>query len=165
MSSEMRENDVSKLSAEEAVKCDDRTFADWLAFCGNGYEAHGSSYNLALIEAANRIASRALLARTEAGADECEVCKGAGTVDETLGGYAFSNPKATCPECDGLGEYTHPRDASGDAEWREFTRDDLPPATHQTFIAPRGLVWCWVGHEVIDIVNKHAAAMQAKEAK
>jgi hypothetical protein len=33
----------------------------------------------------------------------CEVCDGLGTVDETLGGYSFSNPKATCPDCDGKG--------------------------------------------------------------
>lgn len=33
----------------------------------------------------------------------CECCGGCGTIDETLGGYAFSNPKATCPDCQGDG--------------------------------------------------------------
>ena len=33
----------------------------------------------------------------------CETCEGVGTIDETLGGYAFSNPKAQCPDCDGKG--------------------------------------------------------------
>ena len=92
----------------------------------------------------------ALLARTEAGADECEVCKGAGTVDEMLGGYAFSNPKATCPECDGLGEYTHPKNAAPVADglyawvresprhWERVTESDLSqPADPQKMRADR----------------------------
>lgn len=33
----------------------------------------------------------------------CDTCGGDGTIDETLGGYAFSNPKAQCPDCDGRG--------------------------------------------------------------
>jgi len=84
----------------------------------------GNTTGLVRVEATNRIAARmsALLTRTEAGA-ECEVCRGAGTIDETLGGYAFSNPKATCPDCDGLGEYarTEADEAAtvGAEEWRE----------------------------------------------
>lgn len=34
----------------------------------------------------------------------CETCQGEGTIDERLGGYPFSNPAATCPDCDGTGE-------------------------------------------------------------
>ena len=34
----------------------------------------------------------------------CETCQGSGKIDERLGGYSFSNPSATCPDCDGLGE-------------------------------------------------------------
>lgn len=34
---------------------------------------------------------------------ECETCGGKGTIDERLGGEWNSNPKATCPDCDGLG--------------------------------------------------------------
>jgi len=33
----------------------------------------------------------------------CETCLGTRTVDETLGGYSFSNPRARCPDCDGRG--------------------------------------------------------------
>ena len=36
---------------------------------------------------------------------ECETCSGLGTIDERLGGYSFSNPSATCPDCDGMGEW------------------------------------------------------------
>lgn len=36
----------------------------------------------------------------------CETCEGLGTIDETLGGESFSNPKATCPDCDGQGWWT-----------------------------------------------------------
>lgn len=35
---------------------------------------------------------------------DCETCHGEGTIDERLGGYSFSNPAATCPDCDGTGE-------------------------------------------------------------
>ncbi|UWJ04784.1 hypothetical protein CUB19_gp77 [Stenotrophomonas phage CUB19] len=35
--------------------------------------------------------------------EECECCSGLGYIDETLGGYAFSNPKAQCSDCDGNG--------------------------------------------------------------
>lgn len=35
---------------------------------------------------------------------DCETCGGVGTIDERLGGYSFSNPEATCPDCDGTGE-------------------------------------------------------------
>ena len=34
----------------------------------------------------------------------CETCQGSGKIDERLGGYNFSNPSATCPDCDGLEE-------------------------------------------------------------
>lgn len=37
----------------------------------------------------------------------CETCGGEGTIDERLGGYSFSNPAATCPDCDGTGEAPH----------------------------------------------------------
>jgi hypothetical protein len=37
---------------------------------------------------------------------ECECCSGAGFIDERIGGYGFSNPKAKCPDCDGHGEIT-----------------------------------------------------------
>lgn len=33
----------------------------------------------------------------------CETCEGLGTIDETLGGHSFSDPKAPCPDCDGKG--------------------------------------------------------------
>lgn len=33
----------------------------------------------------------------------CETCGGIGTIDETLGGIATSNPEAECPDCDGHG--------------------------------------------------------------
>jgi hypothetical protein len=34
----------------------------------------------------------------------CETCDGEGTIDERLGGISTSNPAATCPDCDGVGE-------------------------------------------------------------
>ena len=37
-------------------------------------------------------------------ARECETCFGNGTIDERLGGEWNSNPKAKCPDCDGVGE-------------------------------------------------------------
>ena len=33
----------------------------------------------------------------------CEVCRGSGSIDETLGGEWNSDPNAPCPECEGLG--------------------------------------------------------------
>ncbi len=33
----------------------------------------------------------------------CDCCNGTGTIDETLGGLAESNPAATCPGCNGTG--------------------------------------------------------------
>ena len=36
---------------------------------------------------------------------KCEACDGVGTIDESLGGEAFSNPASTCPDCDGRGYY------------------------------------------------------------
>ena len=36
---------------------------------------------------------------------QCEICEGVGTIDERLGGEAFSDPAATCPDCEGAGEY------------------------------------------------------------
>lgn len=38
----------------------------------------------------------------------CETCEGLGTVDETLGGEPFSNPKAPCPDCGGQGWHSSP---------------------------------------------------------
>lgn len=35
----------------------------------------------------------------------CDCCNGTGTIDERLGGLAESNPAATCPDCDGTGEF------------------------------------------------------------
>lgn len=35
---------------------------------------------------------------------DCNTCQGVGTIDERLGGYSFSNPEATCPDCSGTGE-------------------------------------------------------------
>lgn len=35
--------------------------------------------------------------------EECECCGGLGYIDETRGGYPFSNPKAQCPDCGGNG--------------------------------------------------------------
>lgn len=51
----------------------------------------------------------------------CSTCNGEGTIDETLGGEHFSNPRARCPDCDGMGEVysksTAPaRDERGSAE-------------------------------------------------
>ena len=37
---------------------------------------------------------------------ECTTCGAYGTIDERLGGYSFSNPAATCPDCDGEGYWT-----------------------------------------------------------
>ena len=34
---------------------------------------------------------------------QCETCQGAGKINETLGGHSFSDPSATCPDCDGSG--------------------------------------------------------------
>lgn len=45
------------------------------------------------------------LERQEVVTHECGTCSGLGTIDERLGGYAFSNPKASCPDCDGMGEW------------------------------------------------------------
>jgi hypothetical protein len=36
--------------------------------------------------------------------EKCETCNGEGTIDERLGGISTSNPAATCPDCDGVGE-------------------------------------------------------------
>jgi hypothetical protein len=33
----------------------------------------------------------------------CQTCNGTGEIDETLGGEPFSNPHATCPDCNGRG--------------------------------------------------------------
>jgi len=35
---------------------------------------------------------------------DCTTCQGVGTIDERLGGEAFSDPEATCPDCGGTGE-------------------------------------------------------------
>ena len=35
---------------------------------------------------------------------QCETCQGTGKINEVLGGYSFSDPSATCPDCDGSGE-------------------------------------------------------------
>jgi hypothetical protein len=40
----------------------------------------------------------------EPGIEACETCDGEGTIDERLGGISTSNPAATCPDCDGVGE-------------------------------------------------------------
>lgn len=55
---------------------------------------------------------------------KCETCNGAGSYDERLGGYAFSNPKAPCPDCDGHGE---------------IYRDTKPPAQADTTPAAHGV--------------------------
>lgn len=34
---------------------------------------------------------------------DCDSCSGHGTFDERIGGFAESNPEATCPYCDGFG--------------------------------------------------------------
>lgn len=34
---------------------------------------------------------------------DCESCNGRGWFDERIGGECFSNPRATCPDCDGAG--------------------------------------------------------------
>jgi len=38
----------------------------------------------------------------------CESCIGIGTVDETLGGFSFNDPKAKCPDCAGDAGNTSP---------------------------------------------------------
>lgn len=38
---------------------------------------------------------------------QCSSCNGAGRIDETLGGYGFSNPHAECPDCEGTGAVNH----------------------------------------------------------
>ena len=46
----------------------------------------------------------------------CETCEGSGTVDETLGGEHFSNPKAECPDCEGRGYWSpHAAETDGPA--------------------------------------------------
>jgi DnaJ-class molecular chaperone len=40
----------------------------------------------------------------------CETCNGEGTIDERLGGYCDSNPAATCPDCEGVGEWEQPNE-------------------------------------------------------
>ena len=42
------------------------------------------------------------------GDSPCETCQGSGEIDETLGGYSFSNRHAECPDCDGDGVF-YPR--------------------------------------------------------
>jgi hypothetical protein len=37
--------------------------------------------------------------------DECETCKGVGSVDERLGSYCDSNLTAECPDCNGWGYF------------------------------------------------------------
>ena len=46
----------------------------------------------------------------------CETCEGGGTIDESLGGDSFSNPKTPCPDCDGKGW------------WRRESNPAAPPA-------------------------------------
>ena len=43
-------------------------------------------------------------ARTAPEPIQCETCQGTGKINEMLGGYSFSDPSATCPDCDGSGE-------------------------------------------------------------
>lgn len=49
-------------------------------------------------------AQKLMAARGVPAVPDCETCRGEGTIDERLGGYSFSNPAATCPDCDGTGE-------------------------------------------------------------
>jgi hypothetical protein len=56
-------------------------------------------------------AIRSLKRPSQAQERDCETCEGKGTIDEQLGGYAFSNPEAKCPDCDGRG--WHPASVSG----------------------------------------------------
>lgn len=42
-------------------------------------------------------------AEGEGDEEPCEICGGLGTIDETLGGYAYSNQAAECPGCGGSG--------------------------------------------------------------
>lgn len=58
----------------------------------------------ALAQRSDGRASVASGAPTEPGTLLCETCHGEGTIDERLGGYSFSNPAATCPDCDGTRE-------------------------------------------------------------
>lgn len=40
--------------------------------------------------------------------EKCETCDGEGAIDERLGGEWNSNPKAQCPDCDGLCYFVTP---------------------------------------------------------
>lgn len=55
----------------------------------------------------------------------CECCQGEGTIDETLGGEAFSNPEAECPDCDGAGEIEIGETSATEPQW--VPGETLPP--------------------------------------
>lgn len=57
------------------------------------------------------------------GENLCDTCQGDGTIDETLGGHSFSNPKAPCPDCDGKGWWAAGAPAVN--EWREAIEGQL----------------------------------------
>lgn len=44
---------------------------------------------------------------------QCETCQGTGKINEMLSGYSFSDPSATCPDCDGSGELESIHDRIG----------------------------------------------------
>ena len=48
---------------------------------------------------------------------QCETCQGTGKINETLGGYGFSDPSATCPDCDGSGEIESIHDFRASQWW------------------------------------------------
>lgn len=48
---------------------------------------------------------------------QCETCQGTGKINEVLGGYSFSDPSATCPDCDGHGEHESIHDFRAGQWW------------------------------------------------
>lgn len=48
---------------------------------------------------------------------QCETCQGTGKINETLGGHSFSDPSATCPDCDGSGEIESIHDFRASQWW------------------------------------------------
>ena len=79
-------------------------------FKGNVTGIHGDLFDESAVDRARAALTQSKPQGPEGGhidratVIECETCKGLGTINERLGGYAFSNPAAKCPDCGGLGE-------------------------------------------------------------
>ena len=75
------------------------------SICGGLVTWRGPMYALTHTECGSCGGRNCQIAEEE---HECETCNGEGTIDQALGGEWNSDPKATCPDCDGHGYWTAP---------------------------------------------------------